>query len=707
MKHNSIQRILVIFLGLIMITGCKNTENIQPPDAQKKPKELTIHGDTRIDNYYWLNDRDNPEVIEYLKAENKYAESVLKPTEDLQENLYEEMKSRIKETDQSVPYFFNGYYYYTRYEKGKEYPFYCRKKGTLDAEEEVMLNVNKMAKGYDFYRVTGINVSPDNKLLAYGVDTVSRRKYTIYVKNLETGELLSENIPVTSGSVAWANDNKTFFYTKKDEVTLRSNKIFKHTLGNDYQSDQEIFHEADETFRTNIYKSKSQKYLIISSGSTLSNEYRILDANNPDGNFKIVQPRERGLEYSIAHSGDYFYIRTNLNAKNFRLMRTPVHKTNKKFWKEVIPHRNDVFLEGIEVFNNYLVAEERKDGLNNIRIINQLTEDEHYINFDEEVYMTYVSNNPEMGTDILRFSYTSMTTPASTYDYNMKTRKRELKKQQEVLGDFDPSNYETKRLWATADDGTKIPMSIVYRKGIKLDGNNPALIYGYGSYGATMSPYFSSTRLSLLDRGFVYAIAHIRGSQYMGRQWYEDGKLLKKMNTFTDFNDCAEYLIEQKYTNTDKMFAMGGSAGGLLMGAIVNLQPELYKGVVAAVPFVDLVTTMLDESIPLTTSEFDEWGNPKVEEYYEYMLSYSPYDQVKAQDYPAMLVTTGLHDSQVQYWEPAKWVAKLRDIKTDDNVLLLHTNMKAGHGGASGRFEALRETAMEYAFIFQQLGIKE
>ena len=707
MKHNSIQRILVIFLGLIMITGCKNTENIQPPDAQKKPKELTIHGDTRIDNYYWLNDRDNPEVIEYLKAENKYTESVLKPTEDFQDKLFNEMKSRIKETDQSVPYFFNGYYYYTRYEKGKEYPFYCRKKGTLDAEEEVMLNVNKMAEGYDFYRVTGINVSPDNKLLAYGVDTVSRRKYTIYVKNLETGELLSENIPVTSGSVAWANDNKTFFYTKKDEVTLRSNKIFKHTLGDSYQSDQEIYHEADETFRTNIYKSKSQKYLIISSGSTLSNEYRILDADNTDDDFKVLQPRERGLEYSIAHSGDYFYIRTNLNAKNFRLMRTPVHKTNKKFWKEVIPHRTGVFLEGIEVFNNYLVAEERKDGLNNIRIINQVTEDEHYINFDEEVYMTYVSNNPEMDTDILRFSYTSMTTPASTYDYNMKTRKRELKKQQEVLGDFDPSDYETKRLWATADDGTKIPMSLVYRKGIKLDGNNPALIYGYGSYGATMSPYFSSTRLSLLDRGFVYAIAHIRGSQYMGRQWYEEGKLLKKMNTFTDFNDCAGYLIEQKYTNPDKLFAMGGSAGGLLMGAIVNLQPELYKGVVAAVPFVDVVTTMLDESIPLTTSEFDEWGNPKVKEYYEYMLSYSPYDQVKAQDYPAMLVTTGLHDSQVQYWEPAKWVAKLRDVKTDDNVLLLHTNMKAGHGGASGRFEALRETAMEYAFIFQQLDIKE
>jgi oligopeptidase B len=698
---------VIIFLGLFMITGCENTKNIQPPDATKKPKELTIHGDTRIDNYYWLNDRENPEVIEYLEAENRYTESVLKPTEDLQEKLFEEMKSRIKETDHSVPYFFNGYYYYSRYEEGKEYLIYCRKKGTLDANEEIMLNVNDMAKGHSYYQVNGMNVSPDNKLLAFGVDTVSRRKYTIHIKNLETGEILSDNIPLTTGSVAWANDSKTFLYTQKDDVTLRSYKIFKHILGEDLSSDKEIYHEEDETFSTGVYKSKSQKYLFISSYSTLSNEYRFLDANNPDGDFKIIQPRERGLEYEVNHFGDYFYIKTNLNAKNFRLMRTPVHKTTKENWEEVIPHREDVFLEGIEIFKNYLVVEERSNGLNNIRVIHWETKDEYYIDFDEEVYMAYVSTNPDFDTDVLRFGYTSMTTPISTYDYNMKTRERELKKQQEVLGDFDPSNYETKRLWATADDGTKIPMSIVYRKGIKLDGNNPALLYGYGSYGATMDPYFSSIRLSLLDRGFVYAIAHIRGSQYLGRQWYEDGKLLKKMNTFTDFNDCAAYLIEQNYTNPDKLFAMGGSAGGLLMGAIVNLQPELYKGVIAAVPFVDVVTTMLDESIPLTTSEFDEWGNPKVKKYYDYMLSYSPYDQVKAQDYPAMLVTTGLHDSQVQYWEPAKWVAKLRDVKTDDNVLLLHTNMKAGHGGASGRFEALRETAMEYAFIFQQLGIEE
>jgi oligopeptidase B len=469
----------------------------------------------------------------------------------------------------------------------------------------------------------------------------------------------------------------------------------------------EIHDEVDETFNTGVWRTKSDKYIIISSSSTLSDEYRFISVDDPMGEFKILQKRERGLEYSVSHFGDYFYIKTNLNATNFKLMRTQINKTSKENWEEVIPHRENVFLEGMELFKEFLVLEEREQGLTKIRLINWKTKDEHYISFDEDVYMTYISTNPNFNSGLLRFGYSSMTTPWSTFDYNMKTKERELKKQQEVIGDFDPANYETKRLWATADDGTKIPMSIVYRKGIKLDGNNPTLLYAYGSYGATMDPYFSSIRLSLLDRGFVYALAHIRGGQYLGRRWYEDGKLLNKKNTFTDFNDCAENLIELNYTNSDKLFAMGGSAGGLLMGAIVNMQPELYKGVIAAVPFVDVVTTMLDESIPLTTGEFDEWGNPKVKEYYDYMLSYSPYDQVKAHNYPAMLVTTGLHDSQVQYWEPAKWVAKLRDLKTDDNVLLLHTNMDAGHGGSSGRFEALKEYALEYAFMFQQLGITE
>ncbi len=680
-------------------------ENMTPPDAEKKPKELTIHGDTRIDNYFWLNQRENPEVIEYLKAENKYTKAALKPTEPLQEKLFKEMKGRIKEDDQSVPYEKKGYYYYTRYEEGKEYPIYCRKKGSLDAKEEILLNVNQMAKGYDFYRATGLSVSPNNKLLAYGVDTISRRKYTIYIKNLETGETYSDAIPMTTGYAVWANDNKTLFYTQKEEQTLRSHKIFRHTIGEN--KDQEIYHEDDATFSTSVSKSKSEKYLVIHSGSTMADEYRFLDADKPMGDFKILQPRERGLEYSASHFGDHFYIVTNLEAKNFRLMKTPVDQTSKENWKEVIPHREKVFLEGIEIFKNYLVVEERKEGLAQMRIRNWESGKEHYVDFKEEVYSARISVNPEFDTETLRYSYSSLTTPRSTYDYNMNTKAKELLKQEKVLGDFDPANYKTKRLWAKADDGKKVPMSIVYRKGIELDGTNPTLLYGYGSYGATMDPYFRSTRLSLLDRGFVFAIAHIRGSQYLGREWYEDGKLLNKKNTFKDFNDCAEHLIKKKYTSPEHLYAMGGSAGGLLMGAIVNMQPELYQGVVAAVPFVDIVTTMLDESIPLTTSEFDEWGNPKKEKYYDYMLSYSPYDNVKAQEYPNMLVTTGLHDSQVQYWEPAKWVAKLRDKKTDDNVLLLHTNLEAGHGGASGRFEALKETAKEFAFFLYLEGITE
>jgi len=706
-KHFLFKRLTFISLSLMIITSCTSEPKLNPPDVNKIPKELTVHGDTRIDNYFWLNERENPEVIKYLEEENEYTKSVLKPVEKFQEDLFQEMKSRIKETDQSVPYKKNGYFYYTRYEEGKEYPIYCRKKSSLDAKEEIMLDVNVMAEGYEYFRISGLSVSPDNKLLSFGVDTVSRRKYTIHVKNLESGEIYKDEIPVTTAYAAWANDNKTFFYTKKDDETLRSNKICKHVLGTDYKADKEIFSEDDETFDASVWKTKSGKYIMIGSFSTMSEEYQFLDADNPSGEFKIIQERERGLEYSVSHFGEYFYITTNLDAQNFRLMRTPINKTSKENWEEVIAHREDVFLEGIELFKDFLVVEERAQGLTKLRIINWETKQEHYMDFEEDVYTAYISTNPEYSTDLLRFGYASMTTPNATFDYNMKTHEKELKKQQEVIGDFNSKNYETKRLWATADDGTKIPMSIVYKKGIKLDGNNPALLYAYGSYGATMDPYFSTVRLSLLDRGFVYAIAHIRGGQYLGRQWYEDGKLLNKINTFTDFNDCAEFLIESKYTSSEKLFAMGGSAGGLLMGAIVNMQPELYKGVVAQVPFVDVVTTMLDESIPLTTGEFDEWGNPKEKEYYDYMLSYSPYDQVKAQDYPAMLVTTGLHDSQVQYWEPAKWVAKLRDMKTDDNILLLYTNMDAGHGGASGRFEALKEIALEYAFIFQQLGITE
>jgi len=701
----------LVSMMLLMMYACKNDQklkptDVQPPDATKKPKQLTMHGDTRIDNYYWLNQRDNPEVIDYLEKENEYKEAVLNPTRDLQKELFKEMKGRIKENDSSVPYKKNGYYYYDRYEKGKEYPIYCRKKGSLEAPEEVMLDVNKMAEGYDFYRIVGLRVSPDNRLLAFGVDTVSRRKYAIHVKNLETGEIFDDVIPNTTGGAAWADDNQTFFYTRKHNKTLRAHKVFSHKLGTNTSKDREVYHESDETFTTGVSRSKSEEYIIISSHSTMADEYRYLNSNNPEGNFKVIQPRERGLEYSVSHFKDEFYVVTNWEAQNFRLMKTPVGKGKKENWKEVIPHRKDVFLDGIEIFNNFLVVDERKNGLTHLRVVNWETEDEHYIDFGEEVYSAYISRNPDMDSKKLRYRYSSLTTPQSTYDYDMKNEQKKLKKRREVLGDFDPDNYQAKRLWAKANDGKEIPISLVHRKGIELNSSNPTLLYAYGSYGFTREASFSTTRLSLLDRGFVYAIAHVRGSQYLGREWYEDGKLLNKKNTFTDFNRCAEHLIQKDYTNPEHLYAMGGSAGGLLMGTIVNMQPELYNGVIAAVPFVDIVTTMLDESIPLTTGEFDEWGNPKKKKYYDYMLSYSPYDNVKEQKYPHMLVTTGLHDSQVQYWEPAKWVAKLRDKKTDDNILILHTNMESGHGGASGRYEALKEVAREYAFIFYLEGIR-
>ncbi len=692
---------LSIFL-VLFIAACTTNEKIAPPVAKKIPTELTTHGDTRIDNYYWMNERENPEVIAHLEAENAYKDAVMKHTEPLQTKLYDEIKSKIKQEDESVPYKKNGYYYYYKQLPGKEYDVNCRKKGSLEAEEEVLIDENELAEGHDYFALGGLSVSPDNKLVAYGVDVVSRRKYTIYFKNLETGEVLADTIPLTTGRATWANDNKTVYYVLKDDVTLRSEKIMKHTLGTSSEDDEEVFFEEDETFSTFIFKTKSEKYLIIGSESTLTSEYRFLDADNPDGTFQVIQPRTRGLEYSVDHFGNDFYIRTNLDAQNFRLMKTPVSKTEKENWTEVIAHREDVYLGGFSLLKDYLVVSERKEGINGLRVM-PWNGEAYSIEFDEEVYTVYPDVNLEFDTDIFRFSYTSMTTPNSIFDFNLKTKERTLLKQMEVLGGFNKDDYETKRIYATAGDGTKIPMTIVYKKGMMKNGDNPTLLYGYGSYGATMDPRFRLSILPLLDRGFVYAIAHIRGSQINGRAWYEDGKLLNKMNTFTDFNDCAQFLIDDGYTNSEKLFAMGGSAGGLLMGACINLRPELYKGVIAAVPFVDVVTTMLDESIPLTTGEFDEWGNPKIEKYYYYMKAYSPYDNVVAKDYPALLVTTGLHDSQVQYWEPAKWVAKLRELKTDDNLLIFHINMDYGHGGASGRFEWIKETALEYAFIFDQL----
>ena len=634
-------------------------------------------------------------------------QEVWNPTEAFQEKLYKEIVGRIKQKDMSVPFRDRGYIYYSRFEEGKEYPVYGRKKDARDAPEEILLNVNEMAQGQAYFQVSGLEVSPNNNLIAYGVDTVSRRLYTLRFKNLATGETLPDAIPNTLGPAAWAADNKTVFYTLKDTTTLRAYKIKKHILGADPASDQDVYTETDETYEAYVSLSKSKKFLIIASESTLSTEYRYLDAANPGGVWKIVQPRERDLEYQVEHFRDKFYIRTNYQAKNFRLMETSLDKTSKENWREVIPHRDDVLLEGFELFTNYLVVQERKAGLAQLRVIAWKDKAEHNLDFGEATYTAYIGNNPEFETDRLRFNYSSLTTPDSTYDYHLGTKEKKLLKQQEVLGGFDVLNYQAERLAAAAGDGVQVPISLVYRKGLTKNGENPLLLYGYGSYGYSTDPDFNSAVLSLLDRGFVFALAHIRGGQEMGRAWYEDGKLLKKKNTFTDFIACAEHLIAAGYTKPAKIFALGGSAGGLLMGAVVNLRPDLFKGVIAAVPYVDVMTTMLDASIPLTTSEYDEWGNPNVKEYYDYMLSYSPYDNVAPKDYPAMLVTTGLHDSQVQYWEPAKWVAKLRATKTDGNPLYLMTNMEAGHGGASGRFRQYRETALEYAFILDLAGIRE
>ncbi len=675
--------------------------------------KLEKHGDVRIDNYYWLKDRDNPEVIDYLERENEYNDQMTAHTKKFQKDLFLEMKARIKEDDESVPYKYNGYWYYLKFEKGKGYPMYFRKKETLVAQEELLFDCNEMARGQAYFHLAGISISEDNNMVSFGIDTIGRRNYILQVKKLSTDKILALKIENTTGGSTWASDNKTLFYTRKDEETLRSNKIFKHFLGNSPEKDELVYFEKDEAFHSHIYKSKSKKYLIIGSHSTLSDEFHILEANDPNGDFRVFQPRIKGLEYAISHYEEHFYILTNKDgAINFKMMKTPVGKTSADNWKEVIGHREDVLLEDFDLFKNHFVLSERSQGLNNIRIMRWDKTVDYYLPFDNETYMASTGNNPDFDTNILRYVYNSMTTPASVIDFNMDTKESVVMKEQEVLDpSFDKTNYFSERLWATASDGVKIPMSVVYKAcpterggGIKLDGKNPLLQYGYGSYGHTEDPSFSTTRLSLLDRGFIFVIAHVRGGEYLGRNWYEDGKLLKKENTFSDFIACSKYLIEQGYTSPKHLYAMGGSAGGLLMGGIMNKAPEHYNGIIASVPFVDVLTTMLDDSIPLTTGEYDEWGNPNDKEYYEYMKQYSPYDNVSEKNYPNLLVTTGLHDSQVQYWEPAKWVAKLRELKTGNSILLLHTNMKAGHGGASGRFEALKETAEEFAFILDLEG---
>ena len=672
---------------------------MKTPKAPKKAKKLEKHGDIRIDHYYWLNERDNPQVIKYLEDENAYFNAVGKRYKKLEQTLFDEMKSRLKEEDESVPVFENGYYYQTKYFKGKEYPVHFRRKSAIDAPEEIIFDENEMAEGFAYFKMTGLEISPNNQLAAFGEDTVGRRQYEIKIKDLKTGKLLPDVIKNTTGHAVWAADNKTLFYTRKEKETLRAYRIYKHILGDNPENDVLIYEEKDEIFDVYVTKSKSNKYIYITSFSTLTSEYRYLDAGDPEGQFKIFAPRKYGVEYNLFHQKDDFYILTNKDdATNFKLMKTDVAHTEMDYWKEVIEHRKNVLLEDAEVFDKFIVIMERHKGLNQIRVLSE-TED-YYVSFGEETYGLRFGYNPEMNTGKFRYVYHSLTTPSSVFSFDAHSKQKKLLKEQEVAGgNFDKNNYTSLRLWIPSRDGKKIPVSMVYRKDTRINENTPLLLYGYGSYGITVDPGFSSTRLSLLDRGFIYAIAHIRGGEYLGRPWYEDGKLLKKKNTFNDFVDVSRYLIENKYTGKEHLYAMGGSAGGLLMGAVINQAAELYNGVVAAVPFVDVLTTMLDETIPLTTGEYEEWGNPNEKKYYDYIKSYSPYDNIESKKYPNLLVTTGLHDSQVQYWEPAKWVAKLREFKTDDNLLLLYTDMETGHGGASGRYKSLTDVARDYAFL--------
>ena len=695
--------LFVVVSGVALLTSCAPTESVAPV-AEKKPHELEAHGDVRIDDYYWLRERSNPEVLAYLEAENTYTAAVMAPTEELQAQLFEELTNRIQPDDSTVPARYHGYYYYKRYEKDLEYPIHCRREGSLEAPEEIILDVNQVAEGHDFCSVRGVAVSPDTRLLAWAVDTVGRRKYTIRVTDLQTGEALTDVIPEVTGNLVWANDSRTVLYARQDPETLRSYQIYRHRLGTQPSEDVLVYEETDPIFSVSVWKTRSERYIFIESEQTLASEFRFLDADDPTGELRMIAPREREVEYSVSHVGDRFIIRTNLDAENFRLMEAPVANPGRENWRELIPGRDDVFLQGVEVFSDFMVVTERRDGLRHLRIIPWDGGEEYEIEFDEPTYVTWVDENEEMETTTLRFGYSSLNTPESIYDLDLLTHERRLMKREQVRGGFDPANYVVDRLWAPARDGVQVPISLVYRNGVALDGSNPLLLYAYGSYGSSMESWFKPAVVSLLDRGFVYAIAHVRGGQELGRPWYEDGKLLHKKNTFTDFIDCGQYLVEEGYTAPERLFAMGGSAGGLLMGAVSNMAPELFAGIIANVPWVDVVTTMLDDDVPLTTAEFDEWGDPKQLEYYDYMLSYSPYDNVTATNYPAMLVTTALEDSQVQYFEPAKWVAKLRAMKTDDNPLLLKTEMAAaGHGGVSGRFKKYHETALEYAFMLEVL----
>lgn len=683
-----------------MSSSPRTRPDVKPPVAPKRPHKLTLHGDTRIDNYYWLRDKTNPEVIQYLNDENEYTTQLMHHTEPLQQQLYREILSRIKETDLSVPERVDEYYYYTRTEKGKQYPFYCRKKGSLEAEEEIILNVNELAEGHAYLKLGIAEISPDHSLLAYSIDTRGSEAFTLFVKHISTGELVDGPIHETHYSVEWGNDNQTLFYTTLDEAK-RPHKVYRHVVGSPAEGDVLVYHETDDAYFVWLEKTRSEKFILINSESISTHEVRFIEADAPQREPRLFRERREGIEYTIDHHEDMFYIVTNEGAKNFKLMSSPVAAFERENWQEVIPHQPDVKLDGIDIFRDHMVIYERRNGLKNIRIKHFRTGAIHDVRFPEPVYNVLPSDNPEYKTNILRFQYTSFVTPLSVYDYNMDTHDRELQKQTEVLGEYDPNQYIAERIFVPAKDNVRIPLSIVYRKGFVRNGEHPAIVYGYGAYGISQDVNFSSHRLSLLDRGFLIAIAHVRGGGEMGRQWYEDGKLLKKKNTFHDFIACLEYLHRLKYTSPEKTVIYGASAGGLLVGAVLNMRPDLCTAAIANVPFVDVLTTMMDPSIPLTVIEYEEWGNPNIQDQYEYIKSYSPYDNISAQNYPNILALAGLNDPRVQYWEPAKWVAKLRETNRGGTIILLKTDMRAGHAGASGRYDYLKDLAFEYAFILE------
>ena len=700
----NLMKTTIIIACFSMLAAC-GADKPEAPAAAKNPTELEMHGDIRVDEYYWLRERENPEVIRYLEQENAYTDSILGEHADFEKRLIEEMKSRMAQVDQSAPVPHGDYFYYRRYEEGKEHPIYCRRKGSMDADEEVLLDVNIGAEGHAFYSVRGFKVSPDHKTFGYAVDTVGRRFYDIHFVDIESSEKLDDTFESVTPAFTWAADSKTVFFVKQDPQTLRWHRIYRHEIGGD--SDELVYEETDETYSTFVYRSMSGAYIYIYSGSTIATEVRLIPADAPASEPTLFLPRRDHHEYRVIDGVDRFYVMSNDGAENFQVLEAPLDNTDQDAWKVVVPHRDDVLVEGISVFEQFVVVDGTRQGLNQIEVLARESGEIHAIAFDEEAYRASTGENHNYDSTVFRYNYESMTTPDSDYDYNVVEQTSTLVKEQVVVGDFDRRNYQTERRFATARDGTRVPVSLVYRKGTKMDGQSPLIQYGYGSYGASIHPSFSMNRLSLLDRGFIFAIAHIRGGSEMGRDWYYDGRQLNKLNTFYDFIDVSKFLISEGYTSPEHLYARGGSAGGLLMGAVMNMAPELYNGITTRVPFVDVITTMLDPDIPLTTGEYNEWGNPNDKEFYDYMLAYSPYDQIKAQDYPNVLVTTGLHDSQVQYWEPAKWVARMRDRKTDDNILVLKTDMNAGHGGKTGRFRSLEDEALYYAFFMSLEGITE